>query len=123
MRFDKELVAASTTPLILSILARENEQQGSYGYAIIKEVKLRSDSEMSWTEGMLYPVLHRLERQRFIESYWHTAADTGRRRKYYRLTPRGAVELDRLKSQWVFVDRMLRSSWDKDDAPPGGASK
>jgi PadR family transcriptional regulator, regulatory protein PadR len=112
MKFDKDLVAASTTPLILTILSDPDARDGSYGYAIIKEVCARSENEMHWTEGMLYPVLHRLERQRFIESFWKTSEETGRRRKYYRITSRGDDELHRLMSQWRFVDRILRSSWD-----------
>ena len=111
MQFDKDLVAASTTPLLLSILS--DQPDGSYGYAIIKEVRSRSDNEMSWTEGMLYPVLHRLERQGYIASFWNTSAETRRRRKYYRITTSGSEELERLRSQWRFVDRILRSSWNQ----------
>ena len=53
----KELVAASAEPLILSLLAKGE----SYGYAIIQEVKARSGGKLQWTDGMLYPVLHRME--------------------------------------------------------------
>jgi hypothetical protein len=53
----KELVAASTEPLILSLLSKGE----SYGYALIQEVKRLSTDEIEWTDGMLYPVLHRLE--------------------------------------------------------------
>ena len=56
----KELVAASAEPLVLSLLA----QGESYGYAIIQEVKARSDGKLQWTDGMLYPVLHRMETSR-----------------------------------------------------------
>ena len=58
MDIGKDLVAASATPLVLSILS-EGE---SYGYAIIKRVDELSGGELQWTDGMLYPVLHRLER-------------------------------------------------------------
>ena len=57
MRIDKDLVAASATPLVLAILA-EGE---SYGYAILKRVRELSGGELEWTDGMLYPLLHRLE--------------------------------------------------------------
>ena len=57
MELYKDLVAASATPLVLSIL----KEGDSYGYAIIKRVKELSEREMNWTDGMLYPVLHRLE--------------------------------------------------------------
>jgi PadR family transcriptional regulator, regulatory protein PadR len=111
VRFDKELVAASATPIILATLAGIHDERGSYGYAIIKEVERLSDQEMSWTEGMLYPVLHRLEEQGFIAAHWETAKETGKRRKYYRITAAGAAELERLKLQWELVDRILRSAW------------
>ncbi|MSV28852.1 MAG: PadR family transcriptional regulator, partial [Bryobacterales bacterium] len=59
MDMSKDLVAASATPLVLAILA----QGDSYGYAIIKRVGELSGGHLQWTDGMLYPVLHRLERQ------------------------------------------------------------
>ena len=109
----RELVAASSIPLVLSILSLGE----SYGYAIIKTVRRITSEEMQWTEGMLYPVLHRLERQKLIESYWHIG-ESGRRRKYYRLTLKGTDELNRLKSQWEFVDTILRSAWEDNIHPP-----
>ena len=75
MDISKELTAASATPLILSILSDGD----SYGYRIIKDVKILSGGEMEWTDGMLYPVLHRLEQNSFIESYWEET-ETGRTR-------------------------------------------
>src|SRR3989454_6970297 len=81
MDLGKDLVAASATPLVLAILA-EGE---SYGYAIIKRVGELSKGHLQWTDGMLYPVLHRLERHGLVASRWRSSA-TGRRRKYYRLT-------------------------------------
>ena len=103
MDIGKDLVAASGTPLVLAIL-REGR---SYGYAIIKRVEELSDGELQWTDGMLYPVLHRLERQGFVEADWGKSK-TGRRRKYYRLTEHGQRELDRQQRQWEVVDRTLR---------------
>ena len=84
MDLSKDLVAASATPLILAIL----RQQDSYGYEIIKTIREASSDEIVWTEGMLYPVLHRLEKNGLVESYWKTSQE-GRRRKYYRLMPVG----------------------------------
>ena len=69
----KDLVAASAIPLILSILRRGD----SYGYAIIQEVRDLSGGEMEWADGMLYPILHRLERRQLVQSYWG-AAESGR---------------------------------------------
>src|SRR5580698_727459 len=76
----KELVAASTEPLILSLLSKGE----SYGYAIIQEVRKRSGDQIQWTDGMLYPVLHRMERNGLIKSRW-MKLENGRKRKYYSL--------------------------------------
>lgn len=102
----KDLVAASATHLILSILA-DGE---SYGYAIIGRVRDLSDGEIAWTDGMLYPVLHRLQRRGLIDSSWRRA-DTGRRRKYYRLLPAGEEALVREREQWMTVHRTLEKTW------------
>jgi PadR family transcriptional regulator PadR len=106
MNIDKDLVAASATPLVLAILS-EGE---SYGYAIIKRVGELSGGELRWTDGMLYPLLHRLERNGLVEAFWRRS-ETGRRRKYYRLTRAGADHLDRQRLQWQVVDRAMRGIW------------
>ena len=106
MNISKDLVAASAAPLVLAILSEEE----SYGYAIRKRVGELSGGELEWTDGMLYPVLHRLERNGYVEARWGTA-ETGRRRKYYRLTGRGAAELERQRRQWRLVDSTLRGVW------------
>ena len=103
MNIDKDLVAASATPLVLGIL-REGE---SYGYAIIKRVGELSGGELQWTDGMLYPLLHRLERNGLVEAFWGRSK-TGRRRKYYRLTRAGTEQLDRQRRQWQMVDQAIR---------------
>ena len=104
----KDLVAASATPLVLAILADGD----SYGYAIIKRVTELSGGHLHWTDGMLYPVLHRLERQGHIEANW-SAADNGRRRKYYRITQEGRAQLAAQRQQWQVVDDTLRGIWMK----------
>ena len=106
MRITKDLVAASSAPLILSLL----EDGESYGYAIIQRVRELSDGEIEWTDGMLYPVLHRLESQRFIASAWRLS-ESGRQRKYYALTRQGRKALAEQKSQWLFMHRMLTKLW------------
>ena len=84
MHIDKDLVAASATPLVLAILA-EGE---SYGYAILKRVRALSGGELEWTDGMLYPLLHRLRRLGYVTTEWRTPPE-GRRRKYYVITDDG----------------------------------
>ncbi len=103
MEIDKDLVAASATPLVLAILS-EGE---NYGYAILKRVSEVSGGELRWTDGMLYPLLHRLERRSLVKAVWGVS-ETGSRRKYYRLTRAGAEQLSRQRRQWHLVDTALR---------------
>ena len=65
---------------------------------------------MEWTDGMLYPVLHRLERLGHVEARWEVA-ESGRRRKYYRITPGGRARLAEERRQWQAVDATLRGIW------------
>jgi DNA-binding PadR family transcriptional regulator len=106
MSINKDLVAASSTPLVLAILAEGD----SYGYAILQRVRELSGGALEWTDGMLYPVLHRLERSGLVESRWEKA-DTGRRRKYYRVTEAGREQLADERRQWRAVDDTLRKVW------------
>ncbi len=106
MEINKDLIAASSTPMVLAILAGGD----SYGYAIIQRVRELSGGHLEWTDGMLYPVLHRLERLGHVEARWEVA-ESGRRRKYYRITSRGRDQLDHERRQWQAVDGALRSIW------------
>src|SRR5918997_1639215 len=106
MDINKELVAASATPLVLAILAEGD----SYGYAILKRVSELSGGDLQWTDGMLYPVLHRLEGRGHIKGKWGTS-ETGRKRKYYHLTSRGKAQLAEQRQQWQMVDAALRNIW------------
>ena len=115
MSINKDLVAASSTPLVLAILAEGD----SYGYAILKRVRDLSGGELEWTDGMLYPVLHRLERSGLVESRWEKA-ETGRRRKYYRVTEAGREQLADERRQWRTVDQALRNIWSALMAAPSG---
>lgn len=84
MEIYRELTAASSTPTVLAILAEGD----SHGYAVLQRVRELSGGRTEWADGMLYPVLHRLERLGHVEARWDVA-ESGRRRKYYRITPRG----------------------------------
>jgi PadR family transcriptional regulator, regulatory protein PadR len=106
VEINKDLIAASSTPIVLAILAEGD----SYGYAILQRVRELSQGRMEWTDGMLYPVLHRLERLGHVEARWE-ASETGRRRKYYRLTPQGRTQLAEERRQWQAVDATLRGIW------------
>ncbi len=115
MDISKDLIAASATPLILAVL----KKQDSYGYEIIKKIKKASNSQIIWTEGMLYPVLHRLEKNGFIKSYWEKS-ETGRRRKYYFLKEKGLLELEKHKKQWEIVHSTLSAEIYDNEEEEGG---
>lgn len=101
---NRSLVAASSIPLVLAILARGE----SYGYEIIQTVRARSGGALEWNEGMLYPVLHRLERDRLVQSRWGKS-ESGRRRRYYHITTAGRAALADERSQWNQVHSALES--------------
>lgn len=102
----KDLVAASSRPLILAILVRGE----SYGYEILREVREMSDGSLTWTDGMLYPVLRRIEKQGLVRSRWGKSPE-GRRRRYYQLTPAGQAAATKEHEQWTTVDRAVRRAW------------
>ena len=103
---DKDLVAASSTPIVLAILA-EGE---SYGYAILKRVRALSGGELEWSDGMLYPLLNRLSRLGYVTTEWR-APPEGRRRRYYRITDEGRAALADQRRQWETVTRALNDVW------------
>ena len=103
----KNLTAATTKPIILGILKQGN----SYGYLIIKKIKEMSGGNMEWSDGMLYPVLHRLEKDQLIRSEWIMSEDS-RHRKYYEITEMGKNELIFEKEQWVQVNSVLSKIWE-----------
>lgn len=113
MHIDKDLVAASATPIVLAILS-EGE---SYGYAILKRVRALSGGELEWSDGMLYPLLHRLGRLGFVTTEWR-APPQGRRRRYYALTDEGRAALADHRRQWATVTRALDGVWPGPGALP-----
>lgn len=109
----KRLVAASSEPLVLALLS-EGE---SYGYAITQRVRELSGGVLSWTDGMLYPVLHRLEKRGLIEARWGVSGG-GRRRKYYGATQAGRRFAAESRGDWRAVTDTLEALW----RPAGEAS-
>src|SRR3712207_3024468 len=92
--------------MVLGILAED----ASYGYAILKRINELSGGELDWTEGLLYPLLHRLERLGHVESSWQSVTGE-RRRKYYRITKSGLAELAEQRRQWETVVDTLKGLW------------
>ena len=112
MHIDKDLVAASATPIALGILAAGE----SYGYAIPTRVNELSVCPVHWTHGQLYPLLHRLERLGLVESSWGTS-DIGRKRKHYAITSAGRAALVERQEQWTVVADALAQVWRSTQQP------
>ena len=95
MKFDKGLMAGSSTMLVLSLL----EGGDMYGYQMIEELARRSNDTFQMKVGTLYPILHSLEKEKYLASY-QQEAPTGRMRKYYRLTKKGRELLADKQQEW-----------------------
>ena len=102
----KTLVAASARPMILSLLLKGE----SYGYRILQEVTALSGGTIDWSEALLYPVLHRMEKEGFLHSRWKISGE-GRLRRYYAITDKGRKELDGERRQWRSVVQALAKLW------------
>lgn len=105
-KLSKELIGASSIPIVLSIISKGE----TYGYDIIQQVKKASDNRVEWKDGTLYPVLHKLEKNGYIESFWKVG-DKGRKRKYYRISDEGKKELNEKKADWIFINQLLEQLW------------
>ena len=95
MRISKELLKGSTSLLILSTLNGKE----MYGYQIVKELEQISENVFHLNEGTMYPILHAMEKEKLLESYWEES-DAGRKRKYYRITKKGLKELEKQVEEW-----------------------
>lgn len=95
MKIEKSLLSGSTPMLILSLL----QDGDKYGYEMVETLAKRSDDTFQLKEGTLYPLLHALEKEKFVESYSKTAPN-GRERKYYRLTHSGREQLEYKEKEW-----------------------
>lgn len=98
----KELVGASTSVVVLAALAREP----SYGYQIVKTVNQNAEGIFTWSEGTIYPVLHKLEKDRLIRAQWQEA-ENGRERKYYYITAKGRSALSENIAHWTSFHALI----------------
>lgn len=104
MALNKELMKGSTSILVLSLLSKED----MYGYQITQVLKKETDCVFEMKEGTLYPLLHGLENEQAIESYWKDA-DNGKKRKYYHITKRGINLLNEKKEEWSLYSKAVNS--------------
>jgi PadR family transcriptional regulator, regulatory protein PadR len=93
--FNRELVKGSTSLILLQLL----NERDMYGYELVKELEQRSDNDLSVKEGTLYPALHKLEKQEYIEYYWQEQ-EKGPARKYYTITDAGKEVLNEKTREW-----------------------
>ena len=104
MNINKELTKGSMALLVLSVLAEEE----MYGYQMIGEINRRSDNVFRMKEGTLYPILHAMVNDGLLESY-DAKSETGRDRKYYRITAAGGLQLKARREEWqVFTGAVNR---------------
>lgn len=95
MKINKELLKGSTTMLVLTLL----KKKPMYGYEIIKDMELKSKGVFSFKEGTLYPILHALEEEELVNSFW-SEGENSRKRKYYEITKKGNKILEEKQEEW-----------------------
>ena len=95
MKISKELLKGSTALMVLRVIAKED----MYGYRIIREIAERSCDTFNLNEGTLYPILHMLEKEGHLTSY-DGQSETGRSRRYYRITASGRLHLAARMEEW-----------------------
>jgi PadR family transcriptional regulator, regulatory protein PadR len=100
--FNRELVKGSTSLILLQFL----NEKDMYGYELVKELDKRSDHHLQVKEGTLYPALHKLENQEYIECYW-VEQEKGPARKYYRITADGKNLLQEKTNEWERFVRVI----------------
>jgi len=83
--------------LVLKSLSRNGVM---HGFGIARFIQQVSRDALKVEEGSLYPALYRLELDDLVLSEWGHAA-SGRRAKYYRLSPRGRKHLEAEESRWL----------------------
>lgn len=104
MKIEKSLLSGSTPMLILALL----KDGDKYGYEMVTELAKRSDNTFQLKEGTLYPLLHMLEKNRWVKSYTKIS-DSGRERKYYRLTSEGREQLEYKQQEWQLFSEKVNS--------------
>lgn len=104
MKFRKELIGATTTTLILSVLMDSE----THGYEIMRRVNELSGGVFEWQEGTIYPVLHKMELAGLIEGCW-AIGETGKKRRVYAITADGARLLREHKKEWTAFSQAVTS--------------
>lgn len=95
MRIERELMRGAGPVAVLKLLDRGE----MYGYELVEAISTRSNGVLAMGQSTLYPLLYNLEAKGLIEGVWREA-ESGRDRKYYRLTDRGRARLAEDVRQW-----------------------
>jgi PadR family transcriptional regulator PadR len=101
-RFDRELLKGSTGTVVLAILAEGQ----LHGYQIAKEMRRLSDEALQLGQGVLYPILHRLEDRGLIRGEWEQSTGTPSRKRYA-ITKSGLAELRAKRTEWTAFSRAM----------------
>lgn len=101
MKISKELLKGSTPLLVLSVISTED----MYGYDITRKIRTISEDVFNLNEGTLYPILHAMEKEKQVESYWREV--DGRKRKYYHITKKGKKLLEEKTEEWKVYSKSV----------------
>ena len=104
MAHNTEFVGSTIEMMVLKLVS----ERQMYGYEIIQVVNDLTNGEFNWKEGTLYPVLHRLEGGGYLATEWQVG-DTGKKRKYYRLTTKGARHAEARVAEWARFSRSVNA--------------
>ncbi len=104
MELSQEMIKGTVVPVMLKLLA----ERSMYGYELIKVVNERTQNALQWKEGTLYPWLHRLEADGLVRGEWGVA-ESGRQRKYYHITRKGAAALEKTVHEWVSLSSAVNA--------------
>jgi DNA-binding PadR family transcriptional regulator len=99
LEISKELLKGHIDMLVLSLISKRD----MYGYEIAKKVRIESSGAFELKEGTLYLALKRIEKQKWVISYWGNEQGPGGRRKYYQITDNGKNELEQKVREWEFI--------------------
>jgi PadR family transcriptional regulator, regulatory protein PadR len=104
LQMSKELMKGSIDILLLSELRHGD----NYGFEIVQGLKRKSSETYHMSEGTLYPALKRLEHKELVISYWGEGTSSGGRRKYYRITQTGILQLDQQVQEWNKLNKLIQ---------------
>ena len=115
MNLRKQTLDGNMETLLLAVL----HDGPSYGYQIVRDLNDQAQGLLELGEGTVYPVLHRLEGRGLIAAAWREG-DNGRKRKYYRITPKGRTAQQENLRQWQGLSRLMQGVL---NPPPTAARK